>query len=307
MPPLETAILTVTPVILVLVLGKVLATRQLIDANFINTASKLAYKVALPVLLFTNISQANVSQLVDLPMIAAGAAATLITFVGLVLITGIAGVTHVQRGVVVQAGFRSNMGIVGLALCARLLGDSGITLASVYLSVMIPVYNLLSIWVLLLFSSVYRSSGAIFWEVLKSPLIVAVMVAVPIAYFSVPMPAIVMATGEIISQITLPLALLCIGGSLKFRDLVSRWRIVSGIVLSKCFLYPAIVFAFAQLFNVTGETFTVLLLLSLAPTATAAFPAVKQLGGDAELTADAIALTTVLSLPVYIIVITFLL
>jgi predicted permease len=91
-----------------------------------------------------------------------------------------------------------------------------------------------------------------------------------------------------------------------FREFSTRWKPLCFIVVGKAFIYPAIVIALAMVLGVNGDALIVLVIMSLAPTATASFPAVQQLGGDAALAADAVAITTVLSLPLYLVVISML-
>jgi len=301
-----TALNVVAPVILLICIGKLLAHLQLIHNDFVRAANKLAYQVTLPVLLFTAISQADMYTLFNTQMMLAGFLGSLLAFLVLLVITGWMKVPHVQRGVTIQAGFRANMGIVGLAICSGLLGSSGLALASVYLGFIVPLFNFLAVWVLLLFSTKYVSQKAIILEVFKSPLVIAVCLALPVSLLSLPLPVVLLATGELIGQVTLPLALLCIGATIKFGDMQKRMGLLTFIVVGKCILYPGITLAIAYFLGVDDTALTVLLLLSIAPTATASFPATQQLGGDTELAADAIALTTVLSLPLYMVIIGFL-
>ncbi|MFC3094335.1 AEC family transporter [Alteromonas sediminis] len=306
MSSVHTAFTVVAPVILLICLGKLLAKLNVIQPDFVTAANKLAYQVTLPGLLFTAISQADMFSLFDSKMMLAGLLGSLLSFLLLLIGTGWMKVPHLQRGVVVQAGFRANMGIVGLAICKGLLGSSGLALASVYLGFIVPLFNFLAVWVLLLFSTTYISQGKILQEVFKSPLVIAVCLALPVSLLAIPIPTVLLKTGELIGQVTLPLALLCIGATIKFGDMRKRVRLLTVITLAKCFAYPAIVLFFGLMFALEDNALVVLLLLSVAPTATASFPATQQLGGDKVLAADAIALTTVLCLPLYMLIIAFL-
>ena len=55
---------------------------------------------------------------------------------------------HRDRGVFIQACFRSNLGVVGLALCANAYGDQGLALASALMASLTVSYNILSVAIL---------------------------------------------------------------------------------------------------------------------------------------------------------------
>lgn len=300
---LSHAINAVSPVILLLVIGKLLAHLGLLDKTFIQAANKLAYNFFLPMLLFNAVSQADLGELFNLQMMLSGFFGTLIAFGFFILCTFLLKFPYTQRGVAVQGSFRANMGILGLALCGSLLGEKGLALGSVYLGLMVPTFNVLSVWVLVLFSSSAKRPSDVLMKILKSPLVIAILLALPFAIFSIPLPTILRSTTSLLGQATLPLALLCIGATLVIREFSTRLKPLLFIIGGKSIIYPSLVAGLAWGLGVSGDALTVVIIMCLAPTATASFAAVQQLGGDSALAADAVALTTVLSLPLYMLVI----
>lgn len=303
MQSLSLAFHVVSPIILLLAIGKFLFHFSLIDSSFISAANKLAYRFFLPCLLFSSVSQANMAALFDENVFFTGLISTCIAFLIFLIAVNIFKFPIVQRGVIVQASFRANMGIIGLALCANLLGDNGLALASVFLGIMVPIFNVLSVWVLVKYSGESRRAKDILFQVIKSPLIIAISIALPFSILSVPPPSVITKTCALIGQITLPLALLCIGASLVFNSFYTRVKPLLFIIFGKTLMYPVVAITLAWWLGVTGDALTVIAIMSMAPTATASFPAAQQLGGDSALAADAVAITTVLSLPLYLIVI----
>jgi predicted permease len=303
MQSLSLAFNVVSPIILLLAIGKGLFHFKLIDSSFVSAANKLAYRFFLPCLLFSSVSQADMAALFDGSVFLTGLISTCIAFLLFLMAVTACKFPIMQRGVIVQASFRANMGIIGLALCANLLGDSGLALASVFLGIMVPIFNVLSVWVLVKFSGADKSPKDILFKVIKSPLIIAISIALPFSIFSVPPPSLISTTCELIGQITLPLALICIGASLVFKAFSMRLKPLLFVVMGKAFVYPLVAVTLAWCLGVTGDALTVIVIMSMAPTATASFPAAQQLGGDSALAADAVAVTTTLSLPLYLIVI----
>lgn len=303
MNSLSQAISVVSPIILLLAIGKILMYLQLVDKAFIKSANKLAYSFFLPALLFSSVSRADMSALFDAKLLIAGLVGTCAAFVIFLLVSQWLGFPRIQRGVIVQGSFRANMGIIGLALCANLLGDQGLALASVFLGIMVPIFNILSVWVLVMFSGASKRASDVLLQVIKSPLIIAIAMALPFAIWSIPLPDVITKTTALLGQVTLPLALICIGASLVFNEFSSRWKPLTLMIIGKTLIYPLITVSLAWFLGVQGDALTVVVIMSMAPTATASFPAVQQLGGDSALAADAVAITTVLSLPLYMLVI----
>ena len=297
------AIDVVSPIILLLGIGKFLISIGLIDKAFIKSANKLAYSFFLPALLFSSVSRADMSSLFDGKVLLSGLVGTISAFILFIAVAKWLKFPRAQCGVIAQGGFRANMGIIGLALCANLLGEKGLALASVFLGIMVPIFNLLSIWVLVMFSGASRKPKDVLLQVAKSPLVIAICLALPFSIWSIPIPKIVTTTSALLGQVTLPLALICIGASLVVNEFSTRLKPLILIVLGKAFIYPAITVGLAWGLGVSGDALTVIVIMSMAPTATASFPAAQQLGGDTALAADAVAITTLLSLPLYMLVI----
>ncbi len=300
------AILVVSPIIILLAIGKLLIHIGLIDKLFIQSANKLAYSFFLPALLFSSVSRADMSALFDGRTMLAGLLGTAIVLIMTLLLSKWIGFPKLQRGVIVQGSFRANIGIIGLALCANLLGDDGLALASVLLGIMVPIFNILSVWVLVLYSGASKRASDVVLQVIKSPLVIAIALAIPFSIWSIPLPEVLTKTTALLGQVTLPLALICIGASLVINEFSTRWKPILLIVIGKMLLFPIATTAIAWFLGVEGDALAVVVIMSMAPTATASFSAAQQLGGDTALAADAVAITTVLSLPIYMLVIYYL-
>ena len=175
----------------------------------------------MPALLFLGIYHADLATAVQPGVILYFIAATLI---GFALAWGMAiwRSPMADRGIYAQGAFRGNNGVIGLALAASLYGDYGISLGAVLAGVVILMYNSLSAVVLAVYSPDLKSDP---WSICKSifsnPLIISVLVATPMAYGQVPLPNWLLTSGDYLAQMTLPLALICIGGtlSLAYRDI----------------------------------------------------------------------------------------
>jgi len=117
---------------------------------------------------------------------------------------------------VAESAFHSNLAIIGLALCTNALGEAGLTIGALIIAVVTPIYNILSIYAL---TRSLHENEKLRWDQLvldiaKNPLILAIALAFTFLHFYWRLPVILNETGRYLSKMTLPLALITIGGSL---------------------------------------------------------------------------------------------
>ena len=279
------------PVIFLVVLGVFLKARNQIDDAFVSVSSKLVFNVSLPVLMFMAIVTADMTVAEHMPLVWFSVAAGVAVYLLAVVVARMVRLNTAAYGAFVQASFRSNLGIIGLALCLNAYPEQGAVLGALVLAVVTPIYNLLSVWVL--------SSGqeGVSWKnqlvaTARNPLIIAIALAALVRQAGVEMPGIALRTGDILAGLTLPLALIGIGASLSFgRQLLSDWVAMTSVAL-KLVVLPVLVITMAVLAGFSGPSLMVVALMFSSPTAAAAFVMAKSMQADARLTADVIALST---------------
>lgn len=286
--------LTVTgPIILVLALGIALKRWGIITEPFIDAGSRLVFNVTLPALLFITISRTHFAQAANLTPVIVGFGGTLVLFLLLEAVTAWAVQPPSERGVVVQGAYRSNMGIVGLAYTVNAYGDLGLAAASLYLGLLTVFYNVLAVITLnrsLNRQSTLRSTLA---KIATNPLIIGILAGMPFAYFEVPLPHLLLQTGEYFAQMTLPLALLCTGASLSLNALRLESRNALIGTFGKVILSPLFLTGAALLAGLRGMDLGIVFLMSAAPTAAASYVMSRAMGGNATLAANIIVLSTI--------------
>ena len=286
---------TTLPVFVMVFLGIGLRRVGWIDQAFISTASALVFKATLPTLVFLSIIRADLDATFNPALLGFYLVATLISF-GLVWAWSTRRITREDRGVYVQGAFRGNCGIVGLALAANLYGDYGLSAGGLLLGLVIVVYNTLSVVVLLAYhpekSMNFASTAR---DIARNPLILAVIVALPVAASGLTLPGWVMTSGDYFASLTLPLALLCIGATISLKSLRSDSGPALGSSLWKMVLLPVGCTFAAWLAGFEGRELGLMFLFFASPTAAASFVMVKALGGNDKLAANIIALTTLLA------------
>lgn len=280
------------PIFVILLLGVWLRRIGLITEPFIDAGSKLVFNVALPALLFISIATTDFDDAANAGLILYGLLATTVVFVALELLASRSVQPREDRGVVVQGAFRSNMGIVGLAYCVNAYGEPGLVAASLYLGLVTILYNVLAVITLNRSLAKRRGIGGMVKGIFTNPLIIGIVLALPVSYFEIRLPSLVLQSGRYFADMTLPLALLCTGASLNFaslRDAMSNTLQAAGL---KLVLVPLLMTAGGMMVGFRGIELGVLMLMSSAPTAAASYVMVRAMGGNATLAANIIALTT---------------
>jgi predicted permease len=273
-------------------LGIFLKRIGLITEAFVDAGSKLVFNVTLPSLLFISISKTSIEQTANFALIGYGLVATLLVYGLLEMLAGLLVEPRSDRGVVVQGAFRSNMAIVGLAYCVNAYGDKGLAAASIYLGLVTILLNILSVVTLSRSLNRHDSWRGTLATIARNPLIIAILLALPTAWFHVRLPAVLLRTGEYFAQMTLPLALLCTGASLNLKTLRHESRNAVHAVIGKLFLVPALLTAGAFILGFRDMDLGILFLLSSSPTAAASYVMTRAMGGNAGLAANIIVFTT---------------
>ncbi|MCA1797537.1 MAG: AEC family transporter [Geobacteraceae bacterium] len=300
---LEFAFLITAPVFFIIISGVVFKRMELITDAFARTGSDLVFKVTLPCLLFVKLVQTDFQR--DLPWLLIGYA--LLATIGVFILLEREADRRLrhpdERGVFVQGAFRGNMGIVGLAYCFSAFGDSVVAPASIYLAVMTTLYNVLAVLTLTRHQNQHKLDPAslhsrifsILASIGKNPLILAIIAGVGVSVADVWVPQVVLDTGEYLAQMSLPLALVCAGASIRLREFTTS-RPLYAATLAKLVLVPLGITLGGIALGLRGEALGILYLMSSAPTAAASYPMTLVLGGSHHLAAAIIAATAIGSL-----------
>ncbi|PLR36794.1 transporter [Chimaeribacter californicus] len=285
------------PNLLLLVLGVVLKRAGIMDDHFCDKASRVVFNVALPCLLFFSVSTHTGSEEgMNLPLAVYGGAATLVTFLLLELVAIKLVKDPRERGIFVQGGFRANTGIAGLAYASLAFGKEGVALGSMYIAITVILFNVLS--VITLSRSLQRGAGkgldvaAILRGIVTNPLIIGLVLGLLFKETTWTMPDTLYKTGEFISGMALPLAMLCAGASLDWRAMFRSSNVAGYATVARVLVVPALMTLGGALLGFHGAALGVIFLFSCTPTAAGSYVMTRAMGGNATLAANIIALTT---------------
>lgn len=285
------------PIFVMVFIGIGLKVLRLLDDDFMNKASKLVFMVALPALLFTNIVKSDLQTVLNPALLGVSVASTLLIFIMLSTVAPWLVKHRNEHGIFIQGAFRANLAIIGLAFCFNAYGEEGLARASILMSVLTLLYNVLSVYTLsvslsdkkIRFSSVMISLA-------KNPLIISILLALMVKAVNLSFPPVLEQTGAYLSQMTLPLALLCIGGTISFSEMRTSSSVAILSVIAKLIITPAIIIYIAYLWGFSGMDLGILFLMVSAPSAAVSYVMVQAMGGNAKLAANIVVVSTLASL-----------
>ncbi|MEH0666157.1 AEC family transporter [Vibrio scophthalmi] len=285
------------PICLMLVLGVAFKRIGLINDNFIDVASKLVFQVCLPAMLFLSIVISDHDFVSAGRFIGFGAIASVAFFIFTTLSVNGAFAGSVDKGVIVQGGYRANTAIIGIAYVANAFGDQGVAQAALYVAATTFIYNVQAVICL---TPRGQTSGTQAAKVMvktltKNPLIIAIVTGVVFYLLSIPVPKVAVDAGDYLARMTLPLALLCTGGSLNLSSMKSDQKPTWFATGYKLVLAPIAITGAGYWWGFRGVELGILFFMNASPVAAASYVMARSMGGNATLAANIIALTTVVS------------
>ena len=305
------AINAVMPLILMVALGYILKRVGMIKPDFAKVANKLVFRLFLPSTLFLNVYKIGSAADIDIAYVIYALAAVLAVFLIMAPLTGLITKDARRRGVILQASFRSNFALVGIALASALFGESGVAAAALLSAIIIPTYNVLAVVALSLFSSGKEKPNfkKMAMALIKNPLIIStllglfcVLVRGPLSdvgvTFRLSDVKIVYKVLEYLSQMSTPLALIVLGVQFEFSQVGQMKREIISATAIRSFIVPAFALGIAYIFfgdKFAPEQFAALVAMFATPVAVSTVPMVQEMGGDTELAGQLVVWATLLS------------
>lgn len=288
------ALNAVLPVFLLILTGIFLKRINILDDQFIAKSSQLVFKAVLPALIFQNVSSADFSQVFDgrevlyILLIVSG------FFLSMYIISGYFIKDGAKRGAFVQGAFRTNVAIVGLGIISNVFGETGVAKTAIALVFIFPMYNIYAVLALIL-PLKKGAAGAgrqIVKAIVTNPLIIAVVIALPFSLFSIKTEGPFFDYLGYLSRMTLPLALLGVGGALSFSSFKKSFLPALSSSFIKLVIYPFIAVLILLAAGFRGESLGVIFIILGCPTAVSSYVMAEAMGSDSDLAAAIILLTT---------------
>ena len=286
------------PIFALLFLGSLLKHFNITNDTFLKTSDKLVYFIFFPVMLFWKIGSSAPDMGASVNLCAASILAVVIVYLISLAMIRLFHISSFQAGAFSQACYRFNT-YIGMALVMNTLGESGIRYFGILIGFAIPVVNVLAVSTLIWHSEKEGSPGQNFKYLLKAlisnPLILGCAAGILFSKSGASFPIFIDNTFSLMTSVTMPLALISIGGSLSLSGLKHNTKISLIASMLKILILPMIGFFLLKAFSVTGIPFKAGMIFFALPTSTAIYVLSAQLNSDTQLASAAIMLSTLLS------------
>ncbi len=305
MNQIQIAVNVVLPVFLIIGIGYFLKYRQIINDQFVQMTMKVIFNVCLPAMLFSKVAQVDTKELLSdgaIQFVSYVLVMTLLIFFLSRLVAKFVIKEPNRRGTFVQGSFRSNYVILGYSILHNMLGDVIIGRMALLVLVIVPLYNVLSIWVLSVGHEDERSAGLkkVVGRIVKNPLIIGILLGFLVNLLQIKLPVIAVSTVTMLGSIGTPLGLLGIGAYMDFSHLSNIKEALQSTIL-KIVAFPLIVTLLASILGFGYVDTAIIFVLFGSPAAISSFIMATALDGDGRLAANIVIISTGLSLVTFII------
>ena len=288
------------PVFLMMVLGYVLHRKTpLLNDAFASYLNTFVFKLALPVQLFKSLSQEDFHTVWDGGMVLFCFGVSLAS---ILLLLGLSAFLRDSslRAEFVQAGYRGNQALLGVALLQNIYGSSatGGPLALVLIGA-VPLYNVAAVLLLTLLAPGgqldRKTVGKALRGIITNPIILGIAAGLVWSLLRFSQPVILQRAVSSLAATATPLGLLALGASMDPKKAAGCWKPTLVASLFKLVLFVALFLPLAVKMGYRGETLTALLIMLGSPATVSGFSMARSMGHEGVLSASAVMLTTVCS------------
>ena len=285
------------PIFFTMLLGSFFKRVGLIDESFSAKMNKFAFAVALPALLFQDISAVDIRKSWNGGFVLFCFIATFLSITGVTVLSFFV-VKREERGEFVQGAYRSSAAILGIAFIQNIYGTSG--MAPLMIIGTVPLYNAFAVIVLSLLKPGQRKMDKALLQktlegIVTNPIILGIAAGFVWAILKIPQPEILQKTVKNMAVLATPLGLMAMGASFEGKKALGKLKptlIASAlklVVLAAIFLPIAVRLGYRE-----SELVAILVMLGSATTVSS-FVMARNMGHEGVLTSSIVMVTTLCS------------
>ena len=284
------------PIFLMIILGKILYRLHIIDEHFTKMIDKYVFVVALPALVFKDLTENDIRSNFDAGYV------LFCFFVTLFIILVIWGLTSLfmkekdEQGAFIQASYRSSAAILGLAFIDNMYHNAG--MAPLMIIGAVPLFNIFAVIILTLKGNNGNQKPDMkttLINIFKNPILLGIIVALPFAFFDIHFPLFINKTISGIANTATPLALLSIGATFEGRKAIKKMKPTLIATFIKLIALAALFLPLAVYFGYRNQELMAILIMLGSPATVSCYIMAKNTGNDHVVTSSIIVLTTLLS------------
>lgn len=284
------------PLAVMMALGGMFKYLGLLDEATSQKMNTLTFKVFLPVMLYVNIVDSDLSSAINLSLIGYAIFVVLSSFLGLTFIIPKIEKDNRKRGVMIQGIFRSNFVIFGIMIVQSIYSQNEIGLASMVVAIIVPLYNLLAVIILEHYRNASLKPLYLMKQIIKNPFIIASFLGIVTLGLKIEFPTFIYKPLSDLAKMASPIALIVLGSTFKLSAMGKNKFQISFCTIVKLIVLPFIYLSGAILLGFKGVELIILVAMLGSPVAVSSFPMAKMAQADDELAGQLVISTTTFSL-----------
>ncbi len=300
---LENLILSVNivlPMVLMMVLGYVLRRIGFIDEAFIRKGTQFSFAVAFPCSIFSNFVSLDLAKVFDVLLLVYMIAAMVLSVLVPLLLVPRFVKDRPTAASLVQAMFRANFLIQGIPLLTNAYGEGNIAAGAYLLPFLILGNNVLATVIFVSLIPEQRAGGhnPILTSLKKmavNPLIIGSVVGIVFAAFRWQPPSAVNNAVTQLGRVGMPLAMVCMGAEIRLGNIRSALRYTVPSCLIRVIAVPLFTTLGAIALGYRGVPLGSAFLFTGTGTAAAGYVMSSAMGGNSDISAQCVGLSTILS------------
>lgn len=287
---------TVVPLFLLMMLGYFLKRIKLMPENILTQLNKLVFNVFLAASLFYNIYTTKLEDAWSTNAVVYIVVSVVLIFLLLLLIVPRFEKDKRKASVMIQSVYRSNIIVLGIPIVNELCGEGNGGLMSIIIALVIPMYNIISIFIFAFMGEDKPKISATLLKIAKNPLIIGSLLGILFITTGLKLPYILEKSVSSVASVSTPLALIVLGGFFDFKKLSGNVKQLVFSISARLVFVPLIFLGTAVLLGFRDSDLITMLATFCSPSAVTSFTMAKQMGADADLAAQTVVLGTLFSI-----------
>ncbi|WP_295766438.1 AEC family transporter [uncultured Oscillibacter sp.] len=289
------ALRVVVPMALLMLVGAGARRMGVVDRPAMRSVDKLAFRIFMPVLLFKNIYETDLSRSFGLEEALFAAAAVTAIFPLALLLPRRLVEDRPKAAAIGQAMMRANYILFGIAVAESIYGEGNVGPVALLGAVAVPLTNAYSVVILEVGRSGRAEPGELLWSILKNPMVLATLAALGMMALPLRIPELLWGVIEDIAGVTTTISFLSLGVSLDLGEARADRRPLAVGVSLRMVLIPLVFLPLSVALGFRGQGLCGLMVLFAAPSAVASYPMAVAMGADGPLAGQLVCANTVLS------------
>ena len=309
---------SIMPMLLVMALGYFIRRIGPWDVTFFKRLNTLCFRIFLPSYLFISVySIGDLRELNWVIILFLGVGIVVLALLTMLLVHFVIPKRD-QRGVIVQASFRSNQAVIGLSLAESLGGTAAVVFSALATGILVPLYNVIGVIVLTLYSEKEGEKVTLrrlLRMIATNPLIIGALAGVLVVFLRNLLPTgadglpvftlqrslpDLFAALTNISRIASPMMLFCLGAMLDFSATKALLPQLALGVSLRLVICPLLTITAAVLLrgpmHLTMTEFPAIISVCATPLAISSEVMVQEIGGDDQLACQIVVWTSAFSM-----------